>query len=242
MYAPLPAAVVRRNRETGFSASGPILAICCLGFVIFLIAATIVLALIPVYLSKRSGGSSSSSTPRYTMIMNPGTALPEGTLNSQSLSNINSAMNNALNLQSGSFVSESGTVATGGKRKRKREGFEIFRDRRAGTTQLYIVFHFNKQKCDKCGNMGYLQSIPSFPVTVVIFINSVQYTTTFTSTLVLTSTNNPSTSTAATASSGSSGSTSTSYALSFTAPANLPAGPVDAASLGPLGTSTYLIK
>ncbi|CAF4347242.1 unnamed protein product, partial [Adineta steineri] len=91
MYAPLPAAVVRRNRETGFTAGGPILAICCLGFVIFLIAATIVLALIPVYLSKRSGGSSSSSTPRYTMIMNPGTALPEGTLNSQSLSNINSA-------------------------------------------------------------------------------------------------------------------------------------------------------
>jgi hypothetical protein len=40
------------NRR-GFT-QGPILAICCLGIILFLIAATIVLALIPLYIPKKT--------------------------------------------------------------------------------------------------------------------------------------------------------------------------------------------
>lgn len=45
------------NRRAGL-AGGPLLAICCLIFVLFLIAATIVLALIPVYLPNKTVSTS----------------------------------------------------------------------------------------------------------------------------------------------------------------------------------------
>ncbi|CAF1315745.1 unnamed protein product [Adineta steineri] len=236
MYAPVQTPAVRRSRGAGLSAGAPILAICCLGFILFLIAATIVLALIPVYLSKRSGSSSSSSSPRYYAVMNPATALSEGILDSQSLSNINTAMVSALNLQSGSVVSESGTIATT-TGKRKREESELVRESRAGTTQLYYAFHFNKNKCDKCGNMGYLQSIHSFPVTANISINNGAWqVVTFAVSLLLTSSSNniPSTSTSA---STTAGTTSPSYTLSLSALDNLPVGNVDASSLPTLGSA-----
>ncbi|CAF1109439.1 unnamed protein product [Didymodactylos carnosus] len=53
--AALPSSTAIKNRRW-FSAV-PLIALCCLGISGFLLVATIVLALIPVYLPKRAGGT-----------------------------------------------------------------------------------------------------------------------------------------------------------------------------------------
>ncbi|CAF1438451.1 unnamed protein product [Adineta steineri] len=223
MYAPVQTAAVRRSRGTALSAGGPILAICCLGFILFLIAATIVLALIPVYLSTRSGSSSSSSSPRYLALRYIGPSkrasdsglLYEGKLDSQSLLNINSAVEKALKLQSGSVVAESGTATY----------------TNSDTTQvIYCPFHFTT-KCDKCGNMGYLQNIKPFTITVNNTIDGFnQGPFPYTVTLILTSINIP-TSTVAPTTDGKS------YTVSLTVPDSVPTGNVDTDSLPTLGSA-----
>ncbi|CAF0888848.1 unnamed protein product [Adineta steineri] len=260
MYAPLPAA---RNRRAGFAAGAPILAICCLGFILFLIAATIVLALIPVYLSKRSGGSSSSTTPRYQFVLTPNPAAkrqtsytpPAGsTLDTASLASIDSELARVLKISADAILIEYGIVASD------------------GTSKVYCPLEFNKQKCSKCGNNGFLESIQSFAITPTIFGHPVSYAVV----LILNSNNIPTTSTAAPGSSGSGssgtgssgtgssgtgssgtgssgtgssgtgssgtgttaapGTTASSLSLSFPAD-NLPDGDVDKASYGPIGSS-----
>ncbi|CAF0838325.1 unnamed protein product [Adineta steineri] len=187
MYAPLPAA---RNRRAGFAAGAPILAICCLGFILFLIAATIVLALIPVYLSKRSGGSSSSMSPRYQFVLTPNPAAkrqtsytpPAGsTLDTASLASIDSELARVLKISADAILIEYGIVASD------------------GTSKVYCPLEFNKQKCSKCGNNGFLESIQSFAITPTIFGHPVSYAVV----LILNSNNIPTTSTAAPGSSGS---------------------------------------
>ncbi|CAF0915925.1 unnamed protein product [Adineta steineri] len=180
MYAPPPSVPARRNRGSGLAASSPILAICCLGFILFMIAATIVLALIPVYLSKRSGGTPRTTTPTYLLTMNSRTvALPEGNLDSPSLADVGVSVDKALNLPSGSTQVKQGAVeATNGKRKRRQS--RALRNKRGfdGTTVLCTLV-FNVLKCNQCGNMGFLESIKSFTVTDEININGVPYTDTF---------------------------------------------------------------
>ncbi|CAF1073054.1 unnamed protein product [Adineta steineri] len=180
MYAPPPSVPARRNRGSGLAAGSPILAICCLGFILFMIAATIVLALIPVYLSKRSGGSPRTTTPTYLLTMNSRTvALPEGNLDSPSLADVGASVDKALNLPSGSTQVKQGAVeATNGKRKRRQS--RALRNKRGvdGTTLLCTLI-FNIIKCNQCGNLGFLESIKSFVVTDEININGVPYTDTF---------------------------------------------------------------
>ncbi|CAF0862929.1 unnamed protein product [Adineta steineri] len=180
MYAPPPSVAARRNRGSGLAAGGPLLAICCLGFILFLIAATIVLALIPVYLSKRGGGTPSTTTPTYLLTMNSRTVpLPEGNLDSASLADVGASVDKALNIPSGSTQVTAGAVeATNGKRKRRQS--RALRNKRGvdGTTLLCTLL-FNKLKCDKCGNLGFLESIKSFVITDSIDIDGVPYTDTF---------------------------------------------------------------
>ncbi|CAF1316001.1 unnamed protein product [Adineta steineri] len=172
MYAP-PAAAA--NRRSGLAASGPLLAICCLGFILFLIAATIVLALIPVYLSTR-GSTSSSTTPRYTLSGTPvGNAKrdymgdKEGTLADPSNANIAAAMDSGLGLNSGSTVADGTASMASTTSRRRRRGFGLDRERRAGIIKLFFPFRFNKHHCDKCINKGFQESIKTFTIIVTIF-------------------------------------------------------------------------
>jgi hypothetical protein len=62
MYTPPPDAAIGAPRRTGLAASAPVLAICCLLFILFVIAAVIILALIPVYVARNN----SINVPTYT--------------------------------------------------------------------------------------------------------------------------------------------------------------------------------
>ncbi|UJR14942.1 hypothetical protein I4U23_001923 [Adineta vaga] len=174
MYAPPPAAAPGGAARSGLAASGPILAICCLLFILFLIASTIVLALIPVYLSTRDSTSSSKSSP-YTLTGTPGSiigedrkrtsysALTEGSLDSSVPTAIANAMISALSLQSGSVLVDTCLISSSSSRKRR--GFGLLREYRDTIPKLICLFRFEKTKCTKCGASSYLNSIKSFTMT-----------------------------------------------------------------------------
>ncbi|CAF0888570.1 unnamed protein product [Adineta steineri] len=176
MYAPPPAAA---NRRGGLAASGPLLAICCLGFILFLIAATIVLALIPVYLSTRGSSSSSANTASYQLQMTPSAdarkrslaTLVEGTFADSTLALLILLIESKLNLNHGSCLIPSCTsVFT----SRRRRGFGLLRERRGLYPNVFCPISFSRKHCDKCGNKGFQNSIKPFTgeITEVIIIDT----------------------------------------------------------------------
>jgi hypothetical protein len=113
MYSPPPAVVPVTPARRGFT-QGPLLAICCLGIILFLIAATIVLALIPLYIPKKTltpGGTSSSNsftlTPQRSGRKRDASNQPlgdDGNLDATATANINSAVKMSLNIKTRKFI------------------------------------------------------------------------------------------------------------------------------------------
>ncbi|CAF1051581.1 unnamed protein product [Adineta ricciae] len=177
MYAPPPAVAAGGARRSGLAASGPLLAICCLLFILFLIASTIVLALIPVYLSTRDSNSSTYS-PTYLMTMTPtnGSFGGEGTLSSDSLSTIASASETATGIPSGSFSVNSGTSTANSSGRRKRRGFGLIRHRRA-ISIVYCPFAFNRKRCGaRCDGSAFRAKIKTFTIIVTVIVSGTTYT------------------------------------------------------------------
>jgi len=136
-----------RPRRTGLFGAGPILAICCLLFIAFLIAATIVLALIPVYLPHKNATPASNT---FHLALNyPGTIGNDGSLDSTALNQIARSLERAKNLPTGSFNIPSGTVATTSTRKRR--GYALQRLRRGktsrGVQRIYITVVVDIEVC-----------------------------------------------------------------------------------------------
>ncbi|CAF0965275.1 unnamed protein product [Adineta ricciae] len=191
MYAPPPAVAAGGARRSGLAASGPLLAVCCLLFILFLIASTIVLALIPVYLATRDGNTITNS-PTYLMTLSPtnGTGLTETNLDSTSLSNIATAAATAANAPSGSFSVNSGTSTVNTAGRRKRRGFGLVRQRRDGF-KLYCPFSFNRLRCGGlCDGGAFRKRIQTFYTIInvltsfgyqnIYFFVTITYSTTFT--------------------------------------------------------------
>jgi hypothetical protein len=66
----------------------PLAVFCCLGFLLFTIAFTIVIALIPVYLPRRNGGQAQpiqGPLRQVTYSIPPGTTYPNGPLSQAQL-------------------------------------------------------------------------------------------------------------------------------------------------------------
>jgi len=168
MYAPPPAVVAPAPRRSGLAAGGPLLAICCLLFILFLIASTIVLALIPVYVQRDIDPVGNS--PRYTAVMTPQGRddVPEGNFDQNSLNNFNAASDSAVGLNSGAFNADSST-STQGAGKRKRRGFGLVRERRASGIS-YCKFRFNRRRCSICGTRNFLRRVIQYTITIVITI------------------------------------------------------------------------
>ncbi|UJR14944.1 hypothetical protein I4U23_001925 [Adineta vaga] len=173
MYAPPPAVAPGGAGRSGLAASGPILAICCLLFILFLIASTIVLALIPVYLSTRDITATGKS-PSYLLTADP-TAITDTSgkradyssfdadqeLDSDSRTNTANAVISKLSLSSGAFLVDQ--CRTAYTTSRKRRGFGILREARATNgVKLFCKVRFNYAKCGRCVSTSYLQSISTF--------------------------------------------------------------------------------
>jgi hypothetical protein len=120
MYAPPPVGVAGGSPRTGLLASAPVLAICCLLFILFVIASVIILALIPVYVAK----SNTINVPTYTYVIGSNNTIV------QSKGNIANIIARALGISSNLVTIKS--VSSAGKRKRR--GFGLSRSRRFSVT------------------------------------------------------------------------------------------------------------
>jgi hypothetical protein len=161
--------VASRGRAGGFAA-GPLLAICCLATILFLIAATIVLALIPIYLPTKS--ATAGTTQNYFLKGTPGTAVPtDGNLNPTTQSNIAKALDAKLNAPSGTSVFDSSKAVTSGGGRRRRRGL-LSRSRRdqsgPNIQNFFHTCHFRSDLCQKCDRSSFILAFGSFSLSVFI--------------------------------------------------------------------------
>jgi hypothetical protein len=216
MYVSPPAVVPVVAPQRNFT-NGPLLALCCLMFILFLIAATIVLALIPIYLPAKNANLNNNSPSYYFLLTPNGTAIPyNGPLTQPALTQIANAIAVQLGFPAGSLVLDSATVTTiQGRRKRRAFGLSRIR-RQSGTQQISCVGRFQRNTCRRFGNC--VPKVLTFSLSITITINGVSYTITFTvqiSTNSFPSPGQTSTSTTTTL-------TSTSQSTSAATTANLP--------------------
>jgi len=162
MYAPPPEAAPSPAAQRAMT-RGPILAVCCLGIILFLIAATIVLALIPVYLPNRglqAGGTSSVNS----FVLNPTSVSSngkrsasnqplgnDGLMSQSTTQNTADGISTGLGFSAGSITpSGQGVVATSNS-GRKRRGFGLLRsERQSGTQNCYLMGRFRHDHCGAC--------------------------------------------------------------------------------------------
>ncbi|CAF1320790.1 unnamed protein product, partial [Didymodactylos carnosus] len=143
--------------RSGVAGIAPLLGICCLALIGLLIAATIVLALIPVYLPKRHGAS--STTPIFLTATVNQTAGPNGALPSSNFANIARAIERARGLPAGSVVVQQAVVNSNGNGRKKRNQFALTRVKRQSTTTIILEVVFNLLLCPFCGGGGFLASL-----------------------------------------------------------------------------------
>jgi len=172
MYGPPPVAIPVQTPpprpQSGIAGIAPLLGICCLALIGLLIAATIVLALIPVYLPKRHGSSSSTTAPIFLTANLNQTAGPNGALPSSNFGNIARAIERARGLPTGSVVVEQAVVNSNGNGRKKRNQFALTRVKRQSTTLLILEIVFNLLLCPFCGGGGFLASLINVDFIVAI--------------------------------------------------------------------------
>jgi len=134
MYAP-PRAVPVAVAPARATALGPLLGICCLLLIGFLIAATIVLALIPVYLPRQGQPSNQNNNAFPFAGSTPNDLGNDGPISSNSLNAFNSPIDSAVGAAPGTTQSQTGAVVTQGGGKRKRGVMDLIRSRRGQTEQ-----------------------------------------------------------------------------------------------------------
>jgi len=165
MYAPPPMVVPARAGRSGGLASAPILAICCLLFILFLIAATIILALIPVYL-QRKNVQTTSTTPFYASGTLDQSAGGDTALDATNRASLARAIEAATGAPAGSGTVTNGAVTSSAAGKRKRRKLGLVRNRRddpkaGGSVLIFLIIIFSP-KCSSCHGGGFLSKFASF--------------------------------------------------------------------------------
>jgi len=169
MYVPPPPVVPVTPRRRGILAGGPILAVCCLGIILFLIASTIVLALIPVYLPTRNtnlGGT----TQTFFFLLTPNVTLgDDGTLSPAAEAAIANAISAQLGFVPSSLQFDGNIVVATKSSKRRRRGFGLTRNERAqNRQQCYGRGRFLRQFCKQCVITKFV-----FTIVVVFFYGGI---------------------------------------------------------------------
>jgi len=172
MYAQPPDAAVAVPARRGFT-QGPLLAICCLGIILFLIAATIVLALIPLYIPQKV--ATASSTNPYTFTFSPNSAGrkrqtintfngTDGTLDSTATTRFTQAISIHFGFSSSAFQSTSNGVVSSV----------------SGTRLIYIAGRFQRGICGVCT----VSTATISSLSVSFTYNGVTYSISFTVTVL----------------------------------------------------------
>ncbi|CAF1361917.1 unnamed protein product [Rotaria sordida] len=162
------------------SALGQLLCIGCTIFVLFLVAATIVLALIPLYLPKKTVTPSEYSQYYYATGDYSGSLGNDGPLSPAARQNITRAMEDKLGLPPDSVDMDSASVASTSS-ERKRRGYDVARFRRYRPSRrlqrLYMSFRLRRRRCFECSlhfrifSISYTFEIDGMVFTLVITIN-----------------------------------------------------------------------
>jgi len=151
MYAPPPAVVPVVPQRSGFNA--PLAAICCLALVLFLIAATIVLALIPLYIPTKDA-TAGGNTNTYYFLMTPNQTLgDDGSLSDDATNTVSDAISEGLGMSAGALEADSATTVSTTSGGRRRRGFGISRVERQGGSSGQNCYHrgrFRRRFCGLC--------------------------------------------------------------------------------------------
>jgi len=155
MYAP-PVIPVSPARTRGL-AGGPLLGICCLFIIGFLIAATIVLALIPVYIP-RKGNASTSTAVSNPFIGDTNTDLGnDGNFDANARAALSSGVDKGTGVNPGTTSTPTAAAATTGGSRRRR-ALDRTRSRRLltffGLQRIYCIFSFDKRHCGGRCSLG----------------------------------------------------------------------------------------
>jgi hypothetical protein len=153
-----------------------LLALCFIPLCLCLIASTIVLALIPVYLSSRS--TSINNQVFYGRGATVNSLGNDGTLSASANAAIAQQLAAALGVPAGSISVPSGTVSTSGSvGRRRRRKIGLSRNRRAqtngGTQYIFITIIFNRRGCG--GRRCYITP-GTYTITVTIIFNGQSFT------------------------------------------------------------------
>ncbi|CAF3277301.1 unnamed protein product [Rotaria sp. Silwood2] len=143
----------RRNRRRRGLVGGPLLFICCVLSVLFLVAATIILSLIPVYLPTKVLKLSGFTETCYVLGDYSGSLGNDHQLDATECQNLAQTLEQKLGLPAGTITIDEAAIATT-PRKRKRRGYDPARFRRGETSRgfqrLYIILRLARAKCFQC--------------------------------------------------------------------------------------------
>ncbi|CAF2874950.1 unnamed protein product, partial [Rotaria sp. Silwood2] len=153
MYeAALPVAPDDSHHRRGFG-DGPLLYVCCTLLILFVVAVTIVLLLIPVYLPKEAFPSSEFNETCYVLGDYRGSLGNDRQLDATECQYLAQTLEQKLGLPAGTITIDEAAIATT-PRKRKRRGYDPARFRRGETSRgfqrLYIILRLEIVKCFQC--------------------------------------------------------------------------------------------
>ncbi|CAF3345133.1 unnamed protein product [Rotaria socialis] len=125
----------------------PLVSVCCIGLLLLLLASTIVLALIPIYLGTKDLPNLSTTSTQY-LTLTPSPSVPAlGDTSAADCATIANAMSSAVG-SPGSLTPSQCTFAT--TPGRRRRAWPMSRTRRQGGGFLFIKIVINLLKCPRC--------------------------------------------------------------------------------------------
>ncbi|CAF1163732.1 unnamed protein product [Rotaria magnacalcarata] len=135
----------------------PILAICCLGLLLLVIAATIILALIPLYVPDKNIDNLVTTSTKY-FTLDPLSAVTEnGITTAETCRTISNSLESRVAIPFESLIPISCTFASqsSGRRRRSSYAYRRFR-RQSGTARLFMKAIINYTRCPLCRSKTYL--------------------------------------------------------------------------------------
>lgn len=157
------------DKGSGGGAAGastiPLVSICCLGILLLLLASTIILALIPIYVGTKTLNLSPNSK-QYTTL-NPSSSIPGyGDTSASACSTIGNAMGSAVGATGALSPSKCTFASTSGRRRR---AWSVSRTRRQGGATLFMEIVISLDSCKRCRSKSHLKKWKGIKFTVSFF-------------------------------------------------------------------------
>ncbi|CAF2033946.1 unnamed protein product [Rotaria magnacalcarata] len=149
MSSPPLAAPVDKGSKSGsiVASTVPLVSICCFCTLLLLLASTIVLALIPIYLKTKDIPNLSTSSTQYITLTSSTNIPGYGDTSATDCSTISNALSGAVGA-SGAVTPVSCTFAS--QSGRRRRAWTISRTRRQSGARLFMKVIISYKQCGRC--------------------------------------------------------------------------------------------